>query len=241
MRNKSSTSGWPADLPAWAWLWFPPVMLLAELGTRLYDEPIYRRVWDSELGPLENGTVIVLLPGIVAGLLALRYRSLLPARWLVGWILLFVLGSVYLGGEEASWGQHWFGWQTPESLRALNDQQETNLHNMSSWLDQKPRLLLELWVLFGGILLPLWRGRVGVLLPPGHWGYWFWPSRALLPTALLAILINVPDRLNDWFGLPIPPPFDIRLSETQEYYFALFLGLYLCSIFVRLRRIARDG
>lgn len=213
-------------------------MLLAELATRLYDEPFYRRVWDSELGPLENGTVVVLLPGIVAGLMALRYRALLPAPWLSGWILLFVLGSVYLGGEEASWGQHWFGWQTPEGMQALNDQQETNLHNVSSWLDQKPRFLLEMWVLFGGIVYPLWRLRAGVQLTPDRWSYWLWPSMVTLPTALLAILVNLPDRLNDWFGMPLPPPLDIRLSETQEFYFALFLGLYLCSIFVRLRHVA---
>lgn len=237
----SLTSARPADLPAWAWLWFPPVMLLAELGTRLYDEPLYRRVWDSELGPLENGTVVVLLPGIVAGLMALRYRSLLPTTWLSGWILLFVLGSIYLGGEEASWGQHWFGWQTPESMQALNDQQETNLHNMSSWLDQKPRFLLEMWVLFGGIVYPLWRGRGGDRPTPDRWQFWFWPSPIILPTAFLAILVNLPDRLNDWFGMPLPPPLDIRLSETQEYYFALFLGLYLCSIFMRLRRLAHGG
>ncbi len=237
----SLRSAQPADLPAWAWLWFPPVMLLAELGTRLYDEPLYRQVWDSELGPLENGTVVVLLPGIVAGLLALRYRSLLPAPWLSGWILLFVLGSIYLGGEEASWGQHWFGWQTPEGVQALNDQQETNLHNMSSWLDQKPRFLLEMWVLFAGIVYPLWQRRVGGRPMPDRWSYWILPSPIVLPTALLAILIKLPERFNDWFGIEPPPPLDIRLSETQEYYFALFLCLYLCSIYVRLRHRALGG
>ncbi len=35
-------------------------------------------------------------------------------------------------GEEASWGQHWLGFGTPEELKSLNAQQETNLHNL--WL-----------------------------------------------------------------------------------------------------------
>ena len=35
-------------------------------------------------------------------------------------------------GEEASWGQHWFGFSTPEGLKKLNAQEETNLHNL--WL-----------------------------------------------------------------------------------------------------------
>src|SRR3546814_9825984 len=56
---------------------------------------------------------------------------------------------------EASWGQHYAGWLTPENWQALNDQGETNLHNTSSWLDQKPRTLLEIGVIVGGILIPM--------------------------------------------------------------------------------------
>lgn len=33
-------------------------------------------------------------------------------------------------GEEISWGQRLFGWQTPEHLKEINLQQETNLHNL---------------------------------------------------------------------------------------------------------------
>ena len=33
-------------------------------------------------------------------------------------------------GEEISWGQRIFGWATPESLAAINYQQETNIHNL---------------------------------------------------------------------------------------------------------------
>src|SRR3546814_4167282 len=54
-----------------------------------------------------------------------------------------------MAGEEASWGQHYAGWLTPDNWQALNDQGETNLHNTSSWLDQKPRTLLEIGVIVG--------------------------------------------------------------------------------------------
>jgi hypothetical protein len=33
-------------------------------------------------------------------------------------------------GEEISWGQRIFGWSTPESISAINHQQETNIHNL---------------------------------------------------------------------------------------------------------------
>ena len=34
-------------------------------------------------------------------------------------------------GEELSWGQHYFGFETPEAIQGLNQQQELNLHNLS--------------------------------------------------------------------------------------------------------------
>jgi len=34
-------------------------------------------------------------------------------------------------GEEISWGQHMFGTLTPEWLAAINDQNETNIHNIN--------------------------------------------------------------------------------------------------------------
>ena len=35
----------------------------------------------------------------------------------------------------------WFGWETPEYIARINDQGETSLHNMSSWLDHNSPLI----------------------------------------------------------------------------------------------------
>jgi hypothetical protein len=164
----------------------------------------------------------------------------LPTKFLIGWLLLIILGSTYFGGEEASWGQHWLGWETPEALGRLNDQGETNLHNTSSWLDQKPRLLLELGVLAGGLLYPAWlrlRRRSRPEDRDDPW-YWLWPTRVVTPTAALAILIVIPQRLDGAFGWPVPYPLAIRASETQEMLFGIFLMLYLWSFYVRLKKFA---
>jgi hypothetical protein len=50
-----------------------------------------------------------------------------PRRLLLAGLGLFFLLA---GGEEASWGQHWLGFETPDELKELNAQQETNLHNL---------------------------------------------------------------------------------------------------------------
>ena len=230
MKSKDGT------LPSWAWIWRPIAALAGELGFRMLNEPVYRIFWQSELGPVETGTVVVLLSGILAGLIALQKVGKLPTRWLTGWLILAIVGSIYFCGEEASWGQHWLGWETPQAMSNLNDQDETNLHNTSSWLDQKPRFLLELGILVGGLLYPLylWLRRRTRPSDPADIHYWIWPSRQLLPTALLAIIIGLPQRLEKLLGWPVPYPLDIRASETQEFYFALFLSLYLWSFQKRL-------
>lgn len=228
--------------PRWLWLWLPlllfTVLLLlavrvdsdADYSSRWWTD--YVGAWDEQIGVVELATPVFSGFAAIAGIAALRHRHRLPTGWLQGWVALVTLACVYLTGEELSWGQHLFGWSTPESLMAANDQGETNLHNISSWFDQKPRLLLELFVLYGGIIhVLLQRGDV----KKGDWRIWFWPTYICLPSALLAILVRMPDRLEDWFGIG-PLPFAIRWSEPQEYYFALFLCLYLLSIGYRVRR-----
>ena len=94
-------------------------------------------------GIIEHLTVLVLIPGILAGLLALfRYSGHPTPRFMILWILSWSLACIYFAGEEASWGQWYFNWKTPDFMAGINDQGETNLHNMSSWLDQKPRTLV---------------------------------------------------------------------------------------------------
>ena len=47
-------------------------------------------------------------------------------------VFFFLLGCLFfLGfGEEISWGQRIFGFETPELLNEINAQQETNIHNL---------------------------------------------------------------------------------------------------------------
>ena len=46
------------------------------------------------------------------------------------WLLLLALLMLVCLGEEISWGQRLFGWNTPSGFKPLNAQQETNLHNL---------------------------------------------------------------------------------------------------------------
>ena len=231
------------DLPRWLWLWFPLASIAVVFGVRLLlGKDTYTYRMGTEQGVVENATVVILILAIVAGLLAFRRRRSLPNPWLGRWLLLLTAGCVYFAVEEVSWGQHFFGWQTPDTLNTINDQRETNIHNISSWFDQKPRIILELGTLIGAVIFPIWALRTGFAPDPGRdWRYWFWPSLVCFPAAVLAVTIKLPKRFHGLFDWPRPPPLDIRLSEVQEYFFAVVLLLYLWSFYVRLRQFDKRG
>ena len=230
------------DLPAWWWLGIPAAMLLftfyayftsAELMTLL----IRRDEHPDGGGIAENGTVLILLPGIAAGIAVLRhYRHQLPL-WMIGWLLGWILACTYFAGEEASWGQHYFRWLTPDALQGLNDQNETNLHNIGTWLDQKPRTLVELWVVFAGLLVPLiQRLQPRALWADRDWSRWYWPTTVGIPTVILFLLSFVVALVAKKTGNT-----DLRQlgsNELREFYIAVFLSSYLLSLWYRLRQTA---
>ena len=222
----------PKPLSALWWLWLPIAALILLALAHLFVPGSYRELVGSERGLVEISQFLMALAAFVIALRSLAIPGLKARPWLFLWVALLTLGSFYLAGEEISWGQHFFLWTTPETWQAINDQNETNLHNISNLLDQIPRTLLELGVVIGGIVIPLLalarpairRHPLGVILPP----------LVLLPTALLVEISRAPERLGELFvGHTL---FFDRASEVQELYFAYFILLYV--ILLRRRLIA---
>ena len=230
------------DLPIWWWLGIPAMMLLFTLyayftSADLMTLLIRRDEHPDGGGIAESGTVLILLPGIAAGIAILRhYRNRLPL-WLLGWLLGWALACVYFAGEEASWGQHYFRWAAPEALQSLNDQKETNLHNIGTWFDQKPRALVELWIVFAGLLAPLVRYfRPRALWANRGWMRWFWPTAIGIPTViafLFSFAVALVAKKTGRVDLH-----QLGSNELREFYIALFLSTYLLSLWYRLRQTA---
>ena len=187
------------------------------------------RLLKGEAGIVENMTVLFLVVAIgfcVSGI-KLASRLGLPGM-LKAWLFVLVLGSAYFALEEISYGQHLFGWGTSESWKELNDQDETNLHNVHAIFDQVPRALLTLGILVGGVILPLYRHFRGIRLDEDNARfYWQWPTLDCVTIGLLAILIR-----------PVLSQFElefINTGEMKENLFALFILLYCVSIRLRLK------
>ncbi len=146
------------------WLWLPVAVFV---GIAIIDPFLGHAHGDAwmyaENGILETLQWLVSAAAFFVGLACLRYAKGRP--WLMLWLMLGAMGSLYITLEEISYGQHIFKWETPEYWQAINDQNETNLHNTSSWFDQKPRLILLIGTVIGGLILPFVRRCRPAALP----------------------------------------------------------------------------
>ena len=188
----------------------------------------------GEAGIVENATVVflVIAIGFCVSSMKLASRQDL-STYLKGWLVLLILGAAYFALEEISYGQHMFGWGTAEGWKELNDQDETNLHNVHAMFDQVPRTILTLGILVGGVIMPLYWHFRGVERQESDRFYWQWPNLDCVTIGLLAILIR-----------PILSVIEtdiVNTGETKENLFALFIMLYCISLRTRLRSRAGES
>lgn len=97
----------------------------------VYGEETFESRYVVEDGIVEYGTALFLLAiGVYQLIKAAGYKvNSRTLAWLTGTVfmgLLFIFGA----GEEVSWGQRLLGFETPESLKEINRQDEVTLHNI---------------------------------------------------------------------------------------------------------------
>jgi hypothetical protein len=107
----------------------------------------------QEERPLEGVGALGLLAASVFSFLLWRHeRRTGGPRWRTLACLGLAIVFFVAFGEEISWGQRILGIETPESLEGINDQGETNLHNLST---SKTNALFQVFWLVMGVLIPL--------------------------------------------------------------------------------------
>ena len=113
-------------------------------------------------------------------------------------ILIQYIGLIYFLGEEISWGQHIFNWQSPEIFNKLNNQNETNIHNISNLFNELPRSLVLLWCSFSSIFVILINKFYKI---KNFYIIIICPNKNLIYISLLLLLIVLPDLIIDKFDL----------------------------------------
>jgi hypothetical protein len=216
------------------WLWIPLLFLSAQIIIEIGLPSFMLQNIHSENGPHETLQVMALLAAFIMALMALQDVRWCTQAWLGVWLTLAAVCCVYVAGEEISWGQHLFEWVTPEYWMAVNDQNETNLHNLSSWFDQKPRLLLEVGVICGGLIIPLFLKFYPRALPQKLMV--IYPPFCLIVVALIAIIPKYIDKAARVFDIIL---FE-RVSELQELGMYYFVMLYMLVLYQRLKALDID-
>lgn len=217
--------GWPE---AWWWLGIPAGLACFLIATSQIAPAFYQKwVLPEGYGFLELGHFFIPLAGLVIALRLVACSAARARPLLAGFLVLAAIACFYIAGEEHSWGQHFFKWSTPDYWAELNRQQETNLHNISFAFGKAPRLLLELGVFTGGLLIPL----AALFTPRIRRNRWsvFLPANAMVPAALGALIFKLFAILQN-SGQYLAPVY--RPAEATESFLYLFMLFYLI-IFAR--------
>lgn len=226
-RSQSSNINFMNDvkLPKSLWLWLPLAIMAVQIAVEVLATDTFAAWYISEQGPVELSQSLIMCIGFVVALLTLRKLNPKTQGWLMAWVGIAALACFYITFEELSWGQQILNWDTPEYWTQFNDQNETNLHNTSSWLDQKPRLVLEIGVLVGGLIIPLLI-RFKPAWVPQKFAV-IYPTNQLVLTAFIAFAVKLSDQTDKF--LESVEIFH-RDSEVGETYLFLFVLLYLLML-----------
>lgn len=150
-----------------------------------------------------NSAVLWRRHGLVAGVLTLLYG------------ILFVFGA----GEEISWGQRVFNWESSEYFLEKNFQQETNLHNLVVGEKQLTKTLfgpiLTLVLLLYLVVLPL-----------------LYPRLAWVRTFARVLRVPVPGLRHAFWALGASLVIAIVTMDRKWEVYEFVFGLLAISIFL---------
>ncbi len=212
---------------------FPVVIALMGASTALLGKEAY--IWftgEDRFAESLQALFYVLTFGL--SLVVARRQQRAGEKLIALLYLGLCLAMFFMIGEELSWGQRIFGWETANSLAEMNKQEETNLHNIYGvgstfkWV----QMLVGAY----GAILPLvvlrwspparFRKLASAIVPPYSLVLYF------LPLFLWRLYRNLLDPPKEFYFVVA------EYNEVMELILAV--GLFLFVIF-QLRRIKREA
>lgn len=206
---------------------------------------------------MEIGTVLFLLLASIIGFKLFLNLKDFKFKWLRWVVLLISLASFFFMGEEASWGQHYFNWKTPDAFARHhildNKQHESNLHNSRNktivfLVKDIPRFGLQSMILILGIFIPSFISFRRINLDPDSIYYWVCGTYVCIPTSIFAFFIDYPERMFFYkeyrtikdMGLETPEFFKTHTLESKECMWGLFLFLFIFSFYYRYKQYSQN-
>jgi len=211
------------------WLWLPVIWMAGQLLAEIIFPAEAVKNFHAENGLHEWLQFGLMIGVFILGIKCFRKMEKPRNRWLAAWFIAAIIGSFYVAFEEISWGQLVFKWATPESMQELNYQGETNLHNTSRWLNQKPRLLLEIGIILGGIIIP----TLAMLKPkwlPKRFKIIYPPNFMIV----IAVIYTTAKFSHKFSRMLFDEKIFQRSSEIEELYLYFFIFLYMVVMHKRV-------
>lgn len=202
----------------------------------------------KENGLIESIQSILLFSSIL--ILFFTIKNVKKKKFIYIFIIFKIIALTYYLGEEISWGQHFLKWNSPEIFVEMNNQQETNLHNISNLFDQLPRSLVIIWCGFIPIFFYLTKNRLKL---NKNIKLLILPNIKLLVVTTIFLIFFLPDFFIDKFGFhpghhaegkDINEAFYFdffsfnyveRLSEIHELIFCFYFFIYALSFSTKLK------
>ena len=221
------------------WLYLPVALIITQfIAANFLNYETYYRIFDTEMGLIENLSVFLAFLALIVGGMIWRLRHNFPSSKYKAYFISIIIGIIYVIGEELSWGQHFFGWDTPEWLGEINQQKETNLHNIHDMFGVVPKIALEWSIYIGGIFMILYFRIKNIKFNYlQDWQFWILPTFIILPSAIMAFIFRIIDRIEVKKDLD----FVIDWDETHECLLIFSVFLYMLSIFLRLRETGNNN
>ena len=148
----ADTGAW--GIPVWTrwWLLLLPLVATVALVAAAPHPRLYHFLIDEDHIVEWSQFFAILAAGVTFGLAGRQaWRS--GRRTLAIFFALVAVGAFVVAGEEISWGQRILGLKTPDALTVINQQGETNVHNISGV--QRIFNMGELLVGLYGFLVPI--------------------------------------------------------------------------------------
>lgn len=226
----TSAKAW--QLPVWAILLLlsaPLCIMAIGVFTALFHKKTYLLI-TGEDGIAENLQVLIYMITFILALIPTYIHWQTKERFITVLYIILCAGLLFLCGEEISWGQRIFGWRTLGVFAEINQQYETNLHNIKGvqYLFKWVQLLVGAY----GVFLPLLLMRWNIFPAFRKLFAATIPHESLIPyfgaMFLWKLYRNLAPTLGRW---------EFRLAEYNEIIeLLLALGLFLFMVF-QIRRI----
>jgi len=176
-------------------------------------------IW-SESRLVETFQILLLLLAIfeLFKIISLKNNKKLTSFFLY-FLYFYTFCIIYFFLEEISWGQHYIKWETNDFFMKLNNQGETNIHNISNLFDQLPRGILTLWCGFSFLIVRF----IQSLSLEKIYLKFILPSTQLINISIILLLFLLPDLVVDKFNLhPGYSNFTYTINSAEIYDFFTF-------------------